>query len=86
MAARPAALLAGFPDTHFIPSRSAEPSSARPGSSAGIACANDAWGRGCTPILGGSSAPSASPRSVASARSSRSGSDGMAAATSAPVR
>ena len=52
MPARPAALLAGFPDTHFIPSRSAEPSRAWPGSSAGMAWANDAWRPRVHPDLG----------------------------------
>ena len=86
MPARPTALLAGFPDTHFMPSRSPLPSAAAPGSSAGMACAKDEAPRGCTPILGGSSAPDARPRNVASARARRSGSAGIAAATSAPVR
>ncbi len=50
-----------------------------PRRNAGIAWANAPSGVGWTPILGGSSAPDARPRSVSSASRRRSGSDGMAA-------
>ncbi len=86
MPASPAALLAGFPPTHFMPSRSSEPSSAARGRRAGIAWANEPGGRGWTASLGGSSAPSARPRRVVSASASRRSSGGMAAVTSAAVR
>ena len=79
-------LFAGLPATHFMPIRSAEPSAASPGRSAGIAWANDAAGRGCSPIFGGISAFVARPRSVVAASSRRSARAGIAAVTSAPVR
>ena len=53
MAGSPAATFSGKPTTHFMPSRSSDPSPAEPGSQAGMAWAKESTGPGSDTDLGG---------------------------------
>ena len=86
MAGMPRVRFCGNPATHLMPSRSSAVPGPGPRSHAGMACANEASGRGWTPILAGRSASLTSARRVRSASRSCSGISGIAAATSAAHR
>ena len=82
MAGWPVSRFPGNPVTHLMPRRSSAPSAPGPRNQAGMACPNDASGRGWTSIFAGRSASWTNARSVRSASRSCSGSEGIDAATS----